>query len=478
MVIEREERNVLDYGVDNTGKTDMTELLTALHATGARIYYPNGTYLFNGATLDLSGGVRFESNEGVTIRNSISDVNLINFDKYGNLIGLMQNHLEAKDATTPRSGSLVSPPCPTENLKSKVDFIPYWYNDFGRACQILRVTGWVGWHYWAWNHHDCKEKGQRDPYDPQRHPLLGFYYGDDPVTLDWQCYWLRKAGVNAVSLLTGGGVDWEEPYSGDHWVYQLFHNVPNFKHMKYMAMFPYNGDTEKVYKYWDNLMDKLYFRFNNIYTVNIDGKDFPVINIWDEKFLPGTLDEPGVYETDPWGARTYEEGSSNFEKCQKLFAYAAKRFQEKGYPGVCIWSRQRIKGFDTPERVKAMKELGVERLEMHYEACHINGPRTNYTEMVDSYSPDDRTDDILNVTTGMHTHSPHPSNWKCPGHNPKDFKRWIEKSIEALDKYPGRHRIITCYNMAEWAEGGPGLQPNVADGFGWLDAVYDTIVEQ
>lgn len=478
MVIEREERNVLDYGVDNTGKVDATEVLTALHATGARIYYPNGNYLFNGATLDLSGGVRFESLDGVCIHNSISEVNLINFDKYGNLIGLMQNHLEAKDETTPRSGSLVSPPCPTENLKTKADFIPYWYNDFGRACQILRVTGWVGWHYWAWNHHDCLENGQRDPYDPQRHPLLGFYYGDDPVTLDWQCYWMRMAGVNTVSLLGCGGASWEEPFDGSHWIYQLTHNVPNFKYMKYMAMFPDHGTPEQMYAGWDSIIDQMYFRFNNFYTININGQEYPVLNIWDEKFIPAMLDDEGVYETDPWGARIYEPGTSQFTKTQALFVHAAKRFQEKGYPGVCIWSRQRIKGFDTPEIVKALEEQGVYRMEMYYEACYINGPRTNYAEMVDSYEPGPRTDDILNVTTGMHTHSPHPSNWQCPGHNPADFKRWIEKSLDAFEKYPERRRIITCYNIAEWAEGGPGLQPNVADGFGWLDAVHDTIVEE
>ncbi len=478
MVIEREERNVLDYGVDNTGKTDMTDLLTKLHATGARIYYPNGTYLFNGTTLDLSGGVRFESMEGVRVRNSISDVNILNFDKYGNLVGLMQNHLEAKSADDPISGSLVRPPVSDKQYKTKAEFIPYWYNDFGRQCQILRVTGWVGWHYWTWNHHDCNAKNpDYHPYDPQRHPLLGFYYGDDPVTLDWQCYWLREAGVNTVSLLTTDCLAWEEPFSGDHWVYQLFHNVPNFKDMKYMAMFPYNGDAEQLYKRWDSLIEKLYFRHKNFYTLNINGEEYPVINIWDEKFLPGTLDDKGTYTVDKWNARTYEPGTTNYDETQKLFAHAAKKFQEKGYPGVCVWSRQRIQDFDAdPARVKAMEEQGVYRFEMYYEACYLNG-REDYKAMVDGFTPKFREDDILNVTTGMHTHTPHPSRWNCPGHNPADFKRWIQKCLDHFDEYPERRRIITCYNMAEWAEGGPGLQPNVADGFGWLDAVAETIID-
>ena len=59
------EINVVTYGADPTGKTDSTAVLTRLHATGKKIYYPNGTYLFNGLTLDLSGGVRFQSKDGV-----------------------------------------------------------------------------------------------------------------------------------------------------------------------------------------------------------------------------------------------------------------------------------------------------------------------------------------------------------------------------------------------------------------------------
>ena len=37
-------------------------------------------------------------------------------------------------------------------------------------------------------------------------------------------------------------------------------------------------------------------------------------------------------------------------------------------------------------------------------------------------------------------------------------------------------RTVTCYNLSEWAEGGPGLQPNVYDRFGYLDAIRSTIV--
>lgn len=36
-------------------------------------------------------------------------------------------------------------------------------------------------------------------------------------------------------------------------------------------------------------------------------------------------------------------------------------------------------------------------------------------------------------------------------------------------------KILTCYNVSEWAEGGPGLQPNRKDRFGYLDALREAV---
>jgi hypothetical protein len=35
----------------------------------------------------------------------------------------------------------------------------------------------------------------------------------------------------------------------------------------------------------------------------------------------------------------------------------------------------------------------------------------------------------------------------------------------------GQPPMVTVYNIGEWAEGGPGLQPNQKDRFGYLQAV-------
>ena len=467
MKIERQELNVLDFGVDNTGKTDVTERLTELHNTGARIYYPNGTYRFNGATLNFEGGVRFESPNGVIIRNDISELPIVNFDKYGNFVGLQQNHLEAEDTNTPVSGSLVSPPLFDEDIKTKVDFMPYWYNDFGRKSQILRITGWVGWHYWTWNHHPHEGSAAKTPCDEQRHPLLGWYYGDNPVTLDWQCYWMLKAGTKAVALLTGDVSQWEEEYSGDHWIYQLFHNVPNFKKMKFCAFFGYwSKDKEALWEHWKQIADRLYFRNRDqIYMVNHGGKQYPLVQMWDMKILRENIDPDG-----------------GVENCKDLMLRLGNLFKEKGFEGVCFFSRECCRGaeeLNSPANRAELEAAGV----IHYDAYYEVGPfynkempLTTYTELVDAFDPHMNPYQILNVTTGCHTRPPHPSGWVRPGQNPKDFGRLVKKAVDYLEQHPELQKIITCYNVAEWAEGGPGFQPNMLDGFGFLDACADAII--
>ena len=54
------EINVVELGADNTGKMDSTKVLVYAHSLKKRVYYPNGTYIFNGRKLDLSGGGRFQ----------------------------------------------------------------------------------------------------------------------------------------------------------------------------------------------------------------------------------------------------------------------------------------------------------------------------------------------------------------------------------------------------------------------------------
>ena len=463
------EINVVTYGADPTGKTDATAVLTRLHATGKKIYYPNGTYLFNGLTLDFSGGVRFQSKDGVLIRNRISDTPIVNFDDAGNLIGLMHNHLETNNEEfSGVSGNLVSPPLSTRTIERKVDVLPYWYNDFGLQCTKIAKTGWIGWYYWTWDHHDAAKREldgkPLDAYDPSRHPLLGFYRGDDPKVLDWQCYWLREYGMAGASLLLSGSglTGWEQPTHRDHWVYQLFTNTPNFKNIRYVMSgeysFPkaYDAANEKrVRENFFALVDKIYSKYDNYYYVERDGKRYPVISIIAESSYPTIF------------------GST--ENVKSFYRELAARFRKAGFGGMALYINWPVKD------IGDMTADGVLRYTTSYTPNYTVTDRTGkytYADLVANFKPPKKGNVIISVGTSVHTQRPHESGWICPGSTPALFAQYMKKAVAQLEKYPALPQVIMCYNMSEWAEGGPGLVPNVRDRFGYLEAIRDAVVKK
>ena len=470
------EINAVEYGCDNTGETDVTELMIALHEEAAEknmtVYYPNGTYLFNGETLNFDGGVRFESPDGVLIRNSVSDVPIINFDDFGNLIGLMQNHLE-KTYTADGSGdptmcgNLVSPPLSTAKYETAVDFVPYWYNDFGRSCTRIHMSpnNWIGWYDWRWNHHGCEELGENyDPYDPAIHPLLGWYHGDDPVVLDWICYWLQEYGVKNVILLGAPSEGSEKPEAGEHWVYQLLNNAPNAKQMKFGVMVSssaYNGSYDEYREWWFKTFEDFYFNEqykDNVYAYEHNGKRYAVISLWDEHAVSFSLGQDRAV-------------------IKQLYYEVADAFKAHGFDGVSLWARMPVFSGDLTEGDRAeMLSHGVLWYGASYPSNGLGGAAT-YPENVETFMEMTNLSTLYGVATGLNTHTPHPSNWNCPGNTPAAFSRWVEKVLDVIQNNDKVGKAITCYNISEWSEGCSGLVPTVADRFGYLEAIRDNIVK-
>ena len=637
---------VTDRGVDNTGATDVTEQLTALHATGKRIYYPNGTYLFNGETLDLSGGIEFQSATGVHIRNSITTAtktDIVNFDDNGNLIGLMQNHLEYKaakknDPDFVKTGSLVSPPISTKVNNTKVDFLPSWYNDGGLNYRFTSASGSVVWYDWSWNHADtpqdnvtlsfihnkgtsnssnftisglrvykpsssstpynfsgatnvlgspnlgvevddattgtwlnailtlpyasnatftqsggykysadtyaiqftvaapndanasltvsprrgenfvitstgvtfngtaltfansstattdtvtytlyCRrtsstaravyiyangaymKKGTANAtftglstrnvvYDDERHPLLGWYFGDEPTVLDWECYWMREYGIDQTMLVSEGVSS--DPSNGEYWVYNLLNNTPNAKYMDFALRVEasnYGSDDATIRASWWNTFDQFYFNDqykDQVYCYEEDGKRYPVVWLWDESSVRYSL-------------------SQNNYNVYLLYKDVADAFKENGYDGVCIMARTACMGGSTYKTLFA--NAGIKWFGIAYPQ-NCMGTGTTYTEKVTNFVTLSDTQTLYGVATGMFSHAPHPSEWGTYGSKATQFGNLIAKAVEATLADSTRAPIITCYNVAEWAEGGVGLVPTVGTGFDYLEAVRDNIL--
>ena len=492
--------NAVEYGIDNTGATDETSKMMEMHKKGAeegkKIYYPNGTYLFNGLKLDFTSGVEFESQDGVLIRNSKSDTPIVNFDKVsGQLIGLMHNHLELdKSDMYVVSGNLVSPPVSEANVETTVDFLPYFYNDFG----LESSAGSDTWFYWSWNHHDagtictncggavpkgedpynppacsnCGIPGTQDQYDPSRHPLLGYYRGDEPEVLDWISYWLLEHGMNQSILL--GHVNpqtWDDRKNSTYWVNQLLNHTENGKKMKFalqLASSDYGVTDAQIHESWWTDFSNFYCNEtykDRVYTYTKDGKEYAVISLWDEQSMRFGL-----------GERNNQLGE---EKVIALYKEVSQYFKENGYDGLCVLARTPCFAGDSPERVAVRADLlanDVLWLAADYPSNAL-GVGSTYEERVSKFLPLS-ADRIYCVALGLQTHTPHPSAWNCPGNTPALFKTWIDNVVKNLDENPTRERMVTCYNVSEWHEGGAGLCPTVGAGYGYLEAIRDAIIKK
>lgn len=476
---EATEINAVEYGVDNTGYHDMTGKMIVMHRqsakTGLPVYYPNGTYLFNGDTLDFSAGVRFESTDKVFVRNSISEMPIFSFDDAGNFIGLMHNHLELNfnQEGYVDNGSLVSPPLSTATYQTRVDVLPYWYNDFGLQHTALAngKNGWTGWYDWRWNHHDCEELGTPqkpyDPYNPELHPLLGYYRGDDPVALDWICYWLQEYGLKQAAPFIGTSMNsekWTDPSCGYHWIYQLLNHTPNAKQMKfafYLQSSSYNASIESIEKSWWTTFNTFYFNEeykDMVYCYTAKEKRYPVVLLWDELAMWSSAGSP--------------------ESLITLYKKVAQAFKDHGYDGVCVIAHKA--GFTDPSSASMrldMSESGVVWLGADYAGNAI-GLGDTYEKRVSSFLPDNVTSRLYGVATGLHSHMAHDSEWECPGSTPDSFYQWMDQAVQATITDADRAQIVTCYNVSEWAEGGNSLIPTVGNRFGYLKAVRDAIVIQ
>lgn len=505
-VIGKDKINAVDYLVDNTGKTDETEKITEMHEKAAElgipVYYPNGTYLFNGQHLNFDGGVEFESQDGVVIRNNVSPTSVINFDDDGNLIGLMHNHLETKFADKDfndlyQNGNLVSPPLANIDYETKVDFLPYWYNDFGRECTLTGGHGWKGWYDWQWNHHDigttCTAKIQKDgeevvcgakmpkmedpykratcpecgaesgydQYDPDLHPLIGYYRGDDPIALDWMSYWLQTYGMKQTILLSGSAGS-EDPKAGTHWVYELL-RTPNGKQMKFALQLAssYDGTIEDHRESWWQTFNSFYFNKelkDQVYCyTTADGKRYPVAFLWDESGLSYGVGSDGVVE---------------------FYKEAAAAMKENGFDGICLLARMPCFANEGGAARRAdMAAAGVQWFSCAYPSNCIMGGST-YEERSSRFLINPDNSCLYGVATAMNTHTPHPSAWNLPGHSPELFGKWVAAAVKATNDVAERPQMITCYNISEWSEGGPGLVPTVGQRFGYLEAIRDNVVKK
>ncbi|MCF4119894.1 hypothetical protein L1785_02775 [Antribacter sp. KLBMP9083] len=363
------------------------------------------------------------------------------------------------------------PPVVTTKSSRNLDLIAHWYNDFGLDKQALaanQAAGAYAWYDWRWNFPTNTGDGQTSyGYDPQRHPLQGFYKGDDPRVLGWQCKWLAEAGINAVSLVqsdgfkraNGAGVDWSNPASGAYWIYRLFNQTPNFQALRWVGWLDSNGTPEQLAAQVDELV-WLWQNYPNGYTHTENGRTYAVLYLWDGEMLRGALD--------------------NYNGATKTLAHlrtVAGKFQALGYDGVMVMARN-AGVVNTNYDAYGLYDDGVLYGYANYSEMYSPPAGASYNNDYSQYAakvqfPVDTAGKgrrVIGVQTAHETVHPHPSNFSIANSTPAAFGLALRRAADHVVEHDLR-RIITIGNVSEWAEQGPGLLPTVADGFGYLEQV-------
>ena len=444
------------------GAADDSVAILAADGSGAKVRYPKGSFKFTSATNPtFSGGVEFDN--AVVVGTRAGNQPIVAFDKSGKLIGLQHNHKEQRTTdfgganTAITTGNILPPPVSNAGINGPVDVLAHWYNDSGLEC-VRAANGGIGsvvWYYWNWNHSDTS-------FDPKRKPLLGFYRGDDANVLDWQCYWLREAGVTGVILDVPNlsTATWASPQSTnrDYWAYQLFNRTQNFPGLKYvLSMACTELTSAAVVTQWIDAIVNVYLKYPNFYSIRKNGKLWPVVFVYDMAIL-----RAGIFDIDGGVSKTKEH-----------LANMAGLFRLAGFGGMCVIGRN--SGYFTDlanyNTLADLEQFGVVMYAGEYaKTPGETGTEKTYDDYLTNFAQTTwRT--LPNVCTSHESKAPHPSGWTQTGSTPAKFNRILQKAVNAALNNPTAPPIVTVYNVAEWAEGGASLQPNMADGFGYLDAV-------
>ncbi|MGX1159840.1 hypothetical protein FBY31_1797 [Arthrobacter sp. SLBN-100] len=356
-------------------------------------------------------------------------------------------------------GSVEPPPPALAPASKGFDVVAHWYNDFGLDSTALATgsaNGWYGWYDWNWNFPTNTGDGVTTKgYDPSRHPIQGFYKGDDANVLGWQCLWMAEAGINVVSITQAPGftsAGWSSPRSINHWVYQLFNNTPNFAALQYMLWLKYNGTPSDIEAQNDEVV-AAYATYPGAYSYSEDGKTYAVVYTWD---LERTR---GVYDA-------YIGHTATLTYLKTL----AAKFRTIGYDGILLMARNGGVITSTTSIQQDLRTGGVIAVSSEYSARY--GSDASYGNSYATYAENVSfpTAGIVNVVTSARSAAPHLSAFNLVGNTPALFKKVLQKAVGHIIRNNMR-RIVTIYNVSEWAEGGSGLLPNKKDGFGYLDAV-------
>lgn len=397
------------------------------------------------------------------------------FDESGKIIG--SGYTEAYDANSVINAptSLNNPPL-ANYIQRDYDIIAHWYDDYGR-----RGSSSFPWSTWNWNW--FSNNGNGNGFDIQRQPYLNWYQGDDPKVLGWICYWLAKYGVKAVSI-SSEDIDtstWATVTNKYHNYYNLFVNTPNFAALKYIlwlqCVWTAGTELSVIVAQWQKNLSQIVLNYpSQVYTITWKGKVYPVFFMFNFSSLLGAHS----------GGAGITGGDISFYLQQVA---ATAKASGHGWNGICVIAHNSLSDtqmWGTGSGYQHLEDNGVIFLRGSYTGfafsdrdqagAYYDLTQTTYGPMTTTgfpmSTPANLERRVFSVPTAAKTMAPHPSTFTWSGTTPAKFST----ALALVKAYITAHstlstKMMTIYNVSEWAEAGPGLIPNMQDGIGYLQAV-------
>ena len=408
------------------------------------------TGIFNAKLTEIDSKIKITGNGTIRFKNTII------YREDLPSLGVPHNIEEKtfnKESSNPvflTDGKINPAPLVKEIPNKGLDILAHWYNDFGLYSSASNPNlGYYGWYDWSWNFGN-------NGYDPKRHPLLGWYRGDDPVVLDWISYWLGNHGVNGVILTPVFSTqNWKEPTYRSHWVYQLMTNSKNFKSLKYVLSIEYDNNKTKaeLKSQNDDLIKNVLSKYDNIYLYSKNGKKYVTLYCRELEMIRGVFD-----------------GYNGTSNTINYFIELSDKLKSRGFDGLCLLARD-YKNVFFDNKLDYLESNDVILLSAGYEDRY--GTDSFYNNQYSDYAKNvifpKNPNQVINVVTSAESKI-HPSGWKLKGSTPELFADVVKKAVNHIEKNK-LPKILTIYNVSEWGEGGASLQPNQLDLFGYLNAI-------
>jgi hypothetical protein len=557
---------ILAQGTSRTFTVPAGRKLNISNARGRyRAESPPGTVISTGATATLGpftaqvliaseigatkvSVVRQENTRTAPVVGALTDV----LHSDGKSIGIGGNVFETLGTTSATTQSAIVPMAPSgvqRNLfQDSIQILANWYQDFGLAANQLDGTAYKGWYDWSWNHVNTNgftpttgpQTGVNQGYFKDRHPMLGWYHGDDPKVLSWQVKWMLEAGVHGTIVqqrtpsgdFTAGG-NWTNASNIDNWIWQLLNKVPNVGGDGLLVSFwlpltnvaspsgwasvapTYSGyDPSRTYIAGETVLNNYYD--NRIYrakttSLNKQPNEHISDNIWELVTMPAAWQTLVTnYANNASKIFTINRGGKKYalvymfegESCRSAWGTgtlqawlkelgAAMHTANPDWEGVAVLARNStapskadgityggLFDYDALETGRCLYLRGAYNghecspgATSSYQSIIDNFRNTTYKASSASYAESRR---VYAVPTAMQSVLPHDTGFPFAGHSPAKFGAFVSKIRQTIEQGKG-YPMLTIYNVSEWAEGGPGLQPNKQDGFGYLDALRDAM---